>query len=256
MQGNQPPFSVVPQHFSLLAGARQLAAKLQLPFHAELLEAATPYILLVTGERLELHSKGGSPGPAAVDFANPSFLWRLKHGGGARQAIARAIGIKAGYKPVVIDATAGFGEDGFVLASLGCTVHLIERSPIIAALLADGLERARRHPQLKQAASRLFLHLGDSMVQLGNPELPASEVVYLDPMYPDTGRTAGARKEMLYLRQAVGDDPDTALLLRAALDKAGIRVVVKRPRLAPALEGPPPSFTRPGKSSRFDIYLR
>ncbi len=191
-----------------------------------------------------------------MDFAAPSFLWRLKHGGGLRQAIARAAGLKAGHRPLVIDATAGFGEDSFVLASLGCPVHLIERSPIIAALLADGLDRARSHCQLRDAAERLSLHVGDSIELLNAPALPAAEVIFLDPMYPVTGRTAGARKEMFYLRQAVGDDPDTAHLLRAALARAPKRVIVKRPRLAPAIEGRPPSFKLTGKSSRFDIYLK
>lgn len=246
----------MPQQPSLLPRARQLAAKLQLHCCADIPHIETTHALLVTPERLELHTKGGIPGPAAVDFADPSFLWRLKRGGGLRQAIARATGLKAGIRPLVIDATAGFGEDGFVLASLGCTVHLIERSPIIAALLADGIERARLHPQLSEAAKRLFLHVGDSIGLLNSPEMPEADVVYLDPMYPFIGRTAGARKEIFYLRQAVGDDTDTAFLLRAALARAQKRVVVKRPRLAPAIEGPPPSFKLTGKSSRFDIYLK
>jgi len=54
----------------------------------------------------------------------------------------------------------------------------------------------------------------------------------------------------------VGDDIDAAALLAAALECAGKRVVVKRPRLAPVIAGLPPSFSQAGKSSRFDIYLR
>lgn len=256
MQTNRSSFSVVPQQPALLPRARHLAAELRLPCCTDIHAAETAHILLVTDNRLELHTKGGSPGPAVVDFANPTFLWRLQHGGGLRQAIARATGLKAGHRPRVIDATAGFGEDGFVLASLGCRVHLIERSPIIAVLLADGLARARLHPQLREKAGRLTLQTGDSIGLLHNTELPVAEVVYLDPMYPAAGRTAGAKKEMSYLRQAVGDDCDTALLLRAALTKALKRVVVKRPRLAQAIEGPPPTFKLTGKSSRFDIYLK
>lgn len=256
MPANIPFISVVPQQPALSPRARQLAAQLQLPFSTDMHDAAAALVLLVTPDRLELHTRRGTPGPATVDFADPSFLWRLQHGGGLKQAIARAAGLKAGNRPLVIDATAGFGEDGFVLAGLGCRVHLIERSPIIAALLADGLRRARLHARLKETAERLFLHQGDSIALLASPDLPDAEVVYLDPMYPDTGRTAGARKEMLYLRQTVGDDQDTALLLRAALDRAQKRVVVKRPRLAPAIAGPQPSFTMTGKSSRFDVYLK
>lgn len=256
MQANPSSFSVVAQKPFLLPRAKQLASELQLPWSAAIHSAETTHVLVVTSDRLELRSRDGVPGPVAVDFANPTFLWRLQHGGGLRQAIARAAGLKAGRRPRIIDATAGFGEDGFVLASLGCTVHLIERSPIIAALLADGLERAMHLPRLKEAAGRLSLQAGDSIKLLNDSALPGAEVIYLDPMFPDTGRTAGARKEMFYLRQAVGDDADSTLLLGAALAKAEKRVVVKRPRLAPVIEGPRPSFTLTGKSNRFDVYLK
>ncbi len=59
--------------------------------------------------------------------------------GGKGQAIAKAVGLKAGVALDVIDATAGLGRDAFVLASLGCHVTLVERSPVAAALLEDGL---------------------------------------------------------------------------------------------------------------------
>ena len=40
----------------------------------------------------------------------------------------------------------------------------------------------------------------------------------------------------------------------AALALASHRVVVKRPRKAPAIAGPRPGYTLEGKSSRYDIY--
>ena len=40
----------------------------------------------------------------------------------------------------------------------------------------------------------------------------------------------------------------------AALALASHRVVVKRPRKAPLIDGPPPSHVLEGKSSRYDIY--
>jgi len=51
-----------------------------------------------------------------------------------RQPLARALGRKARR---VVDATAGLGQDSFLIASLGPTVLALERSPIIAALLAE-----------------------------------------------------------------------------------------------------------------------
>ena len=77
-----------------------------------------------------------------MDFASGAVAHRRKFGGGKGQSIAKAVGLKAGVQLHVIDATAGLGRDAFVLASLGCNVDMVERSPIAAALLEDGLERA------------------------------------------------------------------------------------------------------------------
>jgi hypothetical protein len=47
-----------------------------------------------------------------------------------------------GINPHIIDATAGLGRDAFLLASLGATVTMIERSADMHALLLDGMARA------------------------------------------------------------------------------------------------------------------
>lgn len=44
--------------------------------------------------------------------------------------------------PYILDATAGLGKDSYVFACLGCRVDMLERSPVVAALLQDGIERA------------------------------------------------------------------------------------------------------------------
>ncbi|WP_457998882.1 class I SAM-dependent methyltransferase, partial [Klebsiella michiganensis] len=66
---------------------------------------------------------------------------RRKFGGGRGEAVAKAVGIKGDYLPDVVDATAGLGRDAFVLASVGCRVRMLERNPVVAALLDDGLAR-------------------------------------------------------------------------------------------------------------------
>ena len=69
---------------------------------------------------------------------------RHRRRGGQNELLGKAVGV--GKKPAlaVLDATAGLGRDSFVLADLGCSVTLAEREPVVLALLADGLERARR----------------------------------------------------------------------------------------------------------------
>ncbi|MBU0500205.1 MAG: class I SAM-dependent methyltransferase [Gammaproteobacteria bacterium] len=212
--------------------------------------------LCLTPERLELRP-GGGMGPLFVDFLGGAVGHRHRFGGGRGQGIAKAAGLKGGVSPSVIDATAGLGKDAFVLASLGCHVRLMERSPIIAALLWDGLERAGRDPAIGGwVRERMRLIPGDAARLL--PDETAREpadLIYLDPMYPHRTKSALVKKEMRLFRELVGEDGDAAELLRIALTHARQRVVVKRPRLAEALTGPRPSFSLEGKTTRYDIYV-
>jgi 16S rRNA (guanine1516-N2)-methyltransferase len=100
---------------------------------------------LQVGEQgLQLQQLGpDAPGPVRVDFVEGGAAHRRLYGGGSGQMIAKAVGIAQGVRPRVLDATAGLGKDAFVLASLGCEMSLIERQPLIGALLEDGWRAAR-----------------------------------------------------------------------------------------------------------------
>ena len=87
-------------------------------------------------------------GSISVDFLSASKSYRRKFGGGRKEALAKAVGLKKGANPTVLDATAGFGVDAFVLASLGCRVHMIEKNPLVASLLEDGLNRAKNDKEI------------------------------------------------------------------------------------------------------------
>lgn len=206
---------------------------------------------------LKLH--GGEKGGKEllhVDFASDSFLYRLRHGGGRKQPLGRAIGLRPGYNPTVFDATAGLGRDGFLLAALGCQVMLCERSAIIHALLDDGLRRAGKNPRLINTAQRITLLRADSLEVLASLKAAQRpEVIYLDPMFPHRGKSALVKKEMRLVRAVVGDDYDTEGLLRLCLGQAIKRVVCKRPRAASPLSGPPASFSISTPKHRFDVYL-
>ena len=232
-----------------------LAAQLGLPLYKS--GDHTPALLLtLTPNRLELHQTGkGAEGPLFVDFIGGAIEYRRKQTTSRKEAIARAVGLKGGARPVVLDITAGLGRDSFILASLGCTVQMVERSPVVAALLADAIERARQEPALVEIMARLSLMAGDSLEILRTWQGERPEVIYIDPMYPHRSKSALVKKEMRLIRLLVGDDQDSDGLLHAALGVADRRVVVKRPRLAPTLIGPTPNFTISGKNSRFDVYL-
>lgn len=233
------------------AQAQQWAARLGLPLVAENAEFALQF-----GEDgLQIQQLGPqAPGPVRVDFVEGQAAHRRLFGGGSGQMIAKAVGIAQGVRPQVLDATAGLGKDAFVLASLGCQMTLIERQPLVAALLEDGLARARGDGEVGAIVERMRLLGGNSIERMRNWEGEPPQVIYLDPMFPHRDKSALVKKEMRVFRPLVGDDLDAPALLEAALALATHRVVVKRPRKAPIIDGPKPSHSLEGKSSRYDIY--
>lgn len=226
-----------------LEEASRLAARLQLP-----LGTPADYYLYLSPERLELQQHGSKSGAVYVDFAASDMLRRIADQ--RREPLHRAMAVKA--KPSVIDATAGLGEDALLLAAAGCQVTMLERSAIVAALLEDGLRRATAIPELAQSLARLRLVQGDARVLL--PQLARAQVIYLDPMYPQSGKSAAKRKEMTVFRRLLGDDDDAAELLELARDFALERVVVKRPLKAAPLGASKPTASLKGRTTRFDIY--
>lgn len=217
---------------------------------------AAPFALVLTETRLELRKLDEEKlGAVFVDFVEGAVAHRRKFGGGRGQSIAKAVGLKAGANPTVVDATAGLGRDAFVLASLGCKVTMIERSPVVAALLADGLVRAAQDPYIGPWVSeRMQLIQGPAAEQLlALSERP--EVVYLDPMFPHKQKSALVKKEMRVFQSLVGPDLDADVLLPAALKMAQRRVVVKRPSYAGWLNEHKPSMAIETKSNRFDVYV-
>lgn len=238
---------------------RDLADRLSVPF----LGLVTPKLvrdaaLLLfaddLGLCLQLTGKG-APGPVRAEFVSGKAGYRREHGGGTGQLIAKAVGLQKTRQPLhVVDATAGLGQDAFVLASLGCRMTLFERSPAVHAILEDGLARASLNQECAGIIGRIKLEAGDSLHWLQNCEPGSLDVIYLDPMFPHRDKSALVKKEMQVFRQLVGDDEDSDALLEAALAAARYRVVVKRPRKAEPLNGPSVTTRVEGKSSRFDVY--
>lgn len=190
----------------------------------------------------------------SIDFIGGSSGFRRKFSSTTKQPIARAIGIKPGYRPTVIDATAGLGGDAFVFASLGCRVTLFERSQILTALLQDALQRAQQHPETREIVKNMELVSGDSLGLL-DAHNSVADTIYLDPMYPHKKKSSLNKKEMRVIRKLVGDDLDAELLFTKAMIRAKKRVVVKRPKGAPTLTADKPSHIITMKHSRFDIYI-
>lgn len=221
--------------------------------------AMAPFALVLTQGRVELQ-KLDEPklGGVYVDLAEGAAAHRRKFGGGRGQSIAKAVGLKKGHNPTVVDGTAGLGRDAFVLASLGCKVWLCERHPVVHALLADGLRRGALDPEIGDWLSERMrlLPLGTSLAEVGELTDEAIDVVYLDPMFPHKKKAALVKKEMRVFHSLVGPDLDADLLLPQALQLAVARVVVKRPSYAGFLNERAPAAQIETKNNRFDLYIK
>jgi 16S rRNA (guanine1516-N2)-methyltransferase len=246
--------AVEPEEPELRARAETLGAGLGLPI-VGIGEPGSDVLLVVTSQRLELRPAGAvQAGPVCVDFLAGGMRRRQREMGSSRQLIARAVGFK-GTSLAVVDATAGLGRDAFLLACLGCRVTAVERSPVIGALLADGLDRAAADPEIGPIVrERIHLVRGDAREYLSS--LPATnrpDVTCIDPMFPHRTKSALVKKEMRVCRLVAGDDPDADELFLAALAATAGRVVVKRSLRAPVIVREP-AFSDTGKTVRYDVY--
>ncbi len=248
-----PHIALLCESTNRLFEAQSLAQQLQLPL-ISCPDAAYDYWLVLTEQQLELRQSTGKTKPIVVDFCSPAAHFRRLRGGGVRQLIAKAVGIKGLYRPTVIDATAGLGGDSFVLACLGCQVHCLERSAVVAALLQDALMRLTNSAEGEKLLISLTVTDAKAYLNALTPA-QAPDVIYLDPMFQHQSKTALAKKEMRLLRDLVGADMDAAQLLAVARQRANRRVVVKQARHAPVLAGNTPQIVFPGQSCRFDVYL-
>lgn len=213
--------------------------------------------LVQTPECLELR-KLDEPklGAIAVDFLDGKMAHRRKFGGGRGEAVAKAVGIKGSYLPTVIDATAGLGRDAFVLAAIGCKVLLIERNPVVSALLEDGLTRAYQDPEIGEfMQSRMVLLPFHTISEYATANEAPVDVVYFDPMFPHKQKSALVKKEMRVFQHLVGADLDSDDFFQPAKQVAHKRVVVKRPDYAPFIAEQKPDFSQMTKNHRFDVYL-
>lgn len=216
------------------------------------------FLLRLQGGHLALLQAGPkAPGPVLVDFG--AGRMRQRRRGGQNELLGRAVGVGRREHLAVLDATAGLGRDSYVLADLGCRVVLCERHPVVAALLESGLRQAAASDDawLAATAQRMTLLAADART-LPGAELGGIQVIYLDPMFPQRGKSAAVKKEMAAFQRLLGeagDERDSEALLRWALAQAVARVVVKRPLKAAPLGGLKPSHAIRGKAVRFDVHV-
>jgi 16S rRNA (guanine1516-N2)-methyltransferase len=215
----------------------------------------TQEVLALTHEGLMVYAPNAKPWQ--IDFLSSARQHRRKYGGS--EVIARACGIKKNKEPLtIIDATAGYGKDGFVLACLGAKVILVERHPVMAALLEDALKRFYKNEISENITLKLcFSDTQDFLKnQLNNflPELP--DVIYWDPMHPERQKSALVKKDMALLQRWTKPEMEPEELIKFSLPYAKDRVVLKWPKKAAALNNLKPNFVYEENTVRFEVFKK
>lgn len=198
--------------------------------------------------------------PLVIDFVEDP---RFKQPMPLREPLARAVGLRANRRPLILDLTAGLGRDAWALASTGCQVIAFERHPLVAFLLADALRRALANEGTAAIARRITLVPAD--VRSVDLPLVQSEIVgsvsapervwLLDPMFPERRKSALVKKPMRIFQALVGQDEDADALFAWSRLQTGTRWVVKRPPQAPHIDGGKPEMNIVSGRIRFDCYF-
>lgn len=234
------------------------------------LEEVPAEALVLVRSKADLELRAGRDAPGArIEFPT-EYLKQPRRHLSPTQPLARAIGppdrapaqpmddpqrgTREGGERFVLDATAGWGQDAFLLACLGHRVIAVERHPVVFALLADAKRRALGSLLLAPVMKdRFLIRSGDVREYLATAD-PAPRAVYLDPMFPPKRKqSALPRKEVQLLRRLVGPDQDATEVASLSWANCAERLVVKRPAHAsPLLETP--TVTYEGKLVRYDVY--
>lgn len=258
-----------PKNSALVPRVMALAKRLGLPMSS--FAASSQYALLLgmDGEGLFLCAQKGQKRDGKVfriDFTKLDVASQT--GRSMNQPLVRAVQGKKRYDraPLVLDCSGGFGQDSWLLASLGHLVICMEKNPVVFALLQDAWSRAG--VVNRNVAVRMRLYHGDSREILalldqgkkcvsGGLLLARPDVALFDPMFP-AKRRAKQKRAMCLLQTIVGpgDEQSGDQQVLRALRVVRTRVVVKRPRKGASWTNFAPDHQLLGRGVRYDIYCK
>ncbi len=187
--------------------------------------------------------------PFAVFFDRGALDFKRRLGGrGGGHLIYKAIGKT---RCRVLDVTAGWCRDAFLLASLGCDVTAVEKSELIFKLLEDAVTRGQSDSDVGKILTRLHINHGDGREFI---EREQWDVVCIDPMFTGVAKKGLNKKESQVLQKlgTYSSDAELEALIDLAIGHSE-RVVVKRPLKGSLLRANPVAQFKSG-STRFDVY--
>jgi len=154
----------------------------------------------------------------------------------------------------IIDATGGWASDAMLMCLQGYKVTVIERLPLMAALIEEAFCRLAKSDYVANNPVVVPTVLWGNAADLLANYSGDADCVYLDPMFPaKKKKKAASNKQMQLLQWLAGADCDASDV--AAIAKQNFpRLAVKRPDHAePLITAPVIQFS--SKLVHYDVYM-
>ena len=178
----------------------------------------------------------------SIDFLDEAINNKIKSRlSGKKDIFSKLFPIK---NSTLLDCTAGYGRDSYVLRSMGFNITMIENSPIMSLLLNDALKKLK--------LSNFKMYHGNSYDYLNHSE-KYYDYIYIDFMFDKLKKNSLSSKNDETLKLISFQENNKNNLIRLAIKKANNRVVVKEPKysLSNILK---PEYTIKTKLLNFNIY--
>ena len=224
----------------LMPQAKTCSELLQIPIVSQ---SHSDFLLEFIGDGVIVHNKELNL-RYCHSFLNTKFQQREQ---AQNQHLLKAFKTKNHTIHSILDVTAGWCRDSFILARNGYQLTAVEQSALLYCLNKTALELYQKEHTLN-----LNLQHANALDYLAETS-QTFDAIYLDPMFPQHKNQAKNKKELQVL-QSITQNTDMEAVFELALQKAKQRTVVKRPINASFLAHKKPDFQYLGKTIRFDVY--
>jgi 16S rRNA (guanine1516-N2)-methyltransferase len=199
-------------------------------------------ILLFRDGVLTLTPGSAQGQPLVLDYQDKYSTFRQR-ASKDKGPLAKAIGLDKKSDLMVVDGMLGTASDSLLMLSWGVHIQAFERVTEIYLLNWYSFQNFKKY----NTSLDFTIHHSD--IRDSNV---TGDVLYLDPMYPQTRNKRLSKKEMQFFNQLAGKDQDEKEVFDWAFSQEFKRVVIKRPPKAEIYLKPTHSFE--SKSVRYDMY--
>jgi len=209
----------------------------------------SPYVVF-SPEKDQIWDSNISPKLFELDFLSGKLNYRVCRASNDASPLRKSLPQKRPVESKLIwDLCGGWGEDGLMMALWSHNVVSYESSPVVHLLAQRALEKFTHQQAPDIKIKRMHAKAEDALAKANQKP----EVIYLDPMYPQTKSKALNQSEMRYLKPLANNSDNALRLLETSLNVATESVILKRPIKAEILLQSPTRSIEQG-STRYDIY--